>query len=423
MELIKLPISLGLNVVSILKQYNIEPRKYEDGPFKGNLSLEFSQEELDLIKELKIENPTNKCLEGIEYLKNLEVLSISTKGSTEYDKSPCTITDKDISKIAKLTNLKSLIINNQSAITWVDLTNLKNLEEIIITKNPNIDTIYGLDKLTKVKDFEEYGNKELYNVDHINKLINNNELDNIDLDVQHYNEILPSSSKIQNMLNCRFVETLSSNQNIGYSYYQMLLFHKKCLSIASEAIKFSPDIKNRIIFIENYLAKNITYDREALNNNDRTHTRDGQKIGRKNGTNSAYNGIMYGSAVCEGYTRSMQYILKLLNIKTKNVYCISGENQIKINESYHNQVILPNDGYHSIIRIDNQDSVYYCDPCWDSCSYHAGIKTLPYCLLTKKEMSKDHTMSFEDDTYDFDIPYPREYILNTIDLIEKQKVR
>ena len=96
------------------------------------------------------------------------------------------------------------------------------------------------------------------------------------------------------------------------------------------------------------------------------------------------------------------------------------ENKIKINESYHNQVILPDDGYHSIIRIDNQDSTYYCDPCWDSCYYHQGDKTLPYCLLTKKEMTKDHTLSFEEENYVFDIPYPREYISNVVDLIEKQ---
>jgi len=49
MNLIKLPINLGIIIATLLKEKNIEPRLNKSGPFKGTLSLEFSQEELDLI--------------------------------------------------------------------------------------------------------------------------------------------------------------------------------------------------------------------------------------------------------------------------------------------------------------------------------------------------------------------------------------
>ena len=72
------------------------------------------------------------------------------------------------------------------------------------------------------------------------------------------------------------------------------------------------------ILVEKYLAENIVYDYDARDRESRAHFENGKKQGLNNGTQSAYNGLMFGSCVCEGYTRSMQYLLKTLNIKTKN---------------------------------------------------------------------------------------------------------
>ena len=319
MDLIKLPMGLGLMVVEILKKQNIEPRCVENGKFKGMLSLEFSQEELNLIKELNITNPSSGCLDGID------------------------------------------------------------------------------------------------------KLIEQNELDIFELDFLHFDEVCDFLDKLN--FSCHFIETIrSKNITIDYTQLQMLYFHKKCLEIAEEAKKNSQDERTQIIYVENYLAKNIVYDYDALKTKKRAHYENGAQRGKSYGTNSAYNGIMFGTAVCEGYTRTMQYILKLMGIKSKNVHCIGGANKISINESYHNQVSLPDDGYHSIIRIDSQNSIYYCDPCWDSCRLHRGDNTLPYCLLTKKEILKTHTLSFEEDDVIYDISYPRDYVSNVIEYLnEKEK--
>ena len=68
MDLIKLPLALGVEVVQKLRAKGIEPRENK----LGILSLEFTQEELDEITELTIENPTPDCLSGLEHFRNLK---------------------------------------------------------------------------------------------------------------------------------------------------------------------------------------------------------------------------------------------------------------------------------------------------------------------------------------------------------------
>ena len=38
----------------------------------------------------------------------------------------------------------------------------------------------------------------------------------------------------------------------------------------------------------------------------------------------------------------------------------------------------------------------YSDPCWNATGDKKNRETLPYSLLTKEEISKDHTLSFEE---------------------------
>ena len=56
---------------------------------------------------------------------------------------------------------------------------------------------------------------------------------------------------------------------------------------------------------------------------------------------------------------------------------------------------MPDDGYHSIISIDDVDCLYD-DPCWNACLYQQGDKSMPWLLRTKSEISEDHTLSFEE---------------------------
>ena len=395
MELIKLSIDLGLLVIKKLKELDntYEPRKTSTGIY----SLEFTEEELLKITDLEIENPKPGCLDGLEHFKNLQRLVINNKNYSAYKKDSASISDKDIKTISKLKSLKYLSIKGQSKITWIDVTNLENLEELEIIRNTKIDTMVGLEKLKKLKVLSIYGNKELYDIENLENIVSSIDFNLLELDLMHLNEMSNLLNKMLGKNTCYFIETVSDGKDLRYNIGSALVFHKKCLQIAKEIASKGRTKKELIILTEKYIAENIFYDNDALKLEDRIHIEGGNKRGLKNGTQSAYNGIMYGSCVCEGYTRSMQYILKLLGIKTKNVYCIGGKDKIKVRTNYHNIVELPDDGYHSIIRLDLDDGIYYCDPCWDSTHWHNGDNSLPYCLKTRKDISKNHTLSFEED--------------------------
>lgn len=110
---------------------------------------------------------------------------------------------------------------------------------------------------------------------------------------------------------------------------------------------------------------------------------------------------MNNSCCCEGYTRGEQYLLSLCGIKSYPSTCIGGEKDIlgmaDSSKDWNNQksVSLPDDGYHSIIRVDGCEYLY-SDPSWNAASWQRGDKTLPYSLLTKDEITKIHTLSFEE---------------------------
>lgn len=143
-----------------------------------------------------------------------------------------------------------------------------------------------------------------------------------------------------------------------------------------------------------------------------------QLNGPKYGANGAYNAITKNISVCEGYTRGMQYLLKLKGIKSHNVDCFAGKDTTHMADGKQDEYttyILPNfNDYHSIICIDDYDFLYD-DPCWNACRYQKGDKSMPWILKTKKEISEDHTLSFDERNIDNnDLGQPRNLIQASI---------
>lgn len=195
----------------------------------------------------------------------------------------------------------------------------------------------------------------------------------------------------------------------------MIQLHNRCCEILDENISPSSDKRDTIIGIELYLAKNVKYDHEGIKH-EYTHVSDpitstsGEKVyiqdGPKGGTNGAYNAIMRNSCVCEGYTRAMQYLLKLKGIHSHNVDCFLTEDVTgmskKGEETQYTTYILPSfDNYHSIICIDDYFGLY-ADPCNNAALYRPGSNSLRWALCTKKEISKTHTLSFDERRIDND---------------------
>ena len=412
-DTIKLPTSLALNVATQLRdEHGID--HWGKALFDSN----FTVDELSKITSLTLQNPIKGCCEGIEYLPNLCSLSIKSTGSTEYKqtKDIASIGDEDIWAVEKCKNLKSLEITNQAHITDIDLSGMQKLESVDISRNNNLQSIKGIDKLPKLYSLTCYGNNSLQEIKSLDKAIaQGEELDKLNLDILLFPKAIdyrPNGSYNQNIINkmdesgvdIHWLEALGSNDNIKINHYQMLKMHNKACKILKENVPAVGGVVDTVVAVELYLAKNVTYDSESLDHG-RTKTIEAgnnQRLitGIKNGTNGAFNCIMENSCVCEGYTRGEQYLLALRGIKTSNVGCIGeadtmGMSNNEKTDNMYSIYNLPDGGYHSIVRIDDCYNLY-SDPCWNAGCYQEGDKSMPYSLLTKAEISKTHTLSFDE---------------------------
>lgn len=431
---IKIPsTSLSLEIVRILQdEHGIEPKKSA----MGCLELSFTPEELGLITKLKITNPAEGDLRGIELLPNLEVLEIESSIDPDFThpKDVCSIDDRDVDEIAKCKSLKSLSVVNQNNITWLNVLGLNQLNQLVVTNNKNLEQIYGLDTIPDLWVLKCYGNNLLYEIKNLEQIILGTDETHLDvllfpnaIGYNHitgeYNEtavkrILEQGNYRQNS----WREGLPNNRFIPITSYQMIQMHNKACEILDSNVSEYASDRDVVVGIENYMARNISYDKKALRHS-RTHTVDidsetKMQVGPKNGINGAYNAIMFGTSVCEGYTRAMQYMLKLKGIKSHNVYCFgekdnTGTSHLKIKISPYHSFIFPKDGGHSIICIDDIDYLYD-DPCWNACLYQKGDHSMPYILNTKDEISETHTLSFNERFFDSRVKMPRRIIEESI---------
>ena len=181
--LVKLPMSLGLIVWNQLKEHGIEPRKNK----LGIIDFSFKKEELELITELKIVNPTSRNIEGISLLPNLKKLELESKGITAHKqkKMIASISDDEIKEIARCYIFRG-IVNSESSwnlIYWCyqELSNLRVLE---IHHNENLDEIIGLEEINGLWEIDIFGNNRLGKIENLDRIIlSNEELADLQLDV------------------------------------------------------------------------------------------------------------------------------------------------------------------------------------------------------------------------------------------------
>lgn len=411
-DFIKLPLPLGIKINGILKEkIGFVPRVNKT----GIMTFEFTREELELIEKLKFQNPVRGEIAGIELLPNLWSLVINSDGNTAYtkDRNIFSISDEDGDCIAKCKNLVNIDIENQAKLSVLDVTQLKKLQFLSINRNPHLYEISGLNELAELNNLECVGNESLSGIDGLDEIIlNNPELTYLDLDVLLFPDAVGYDVKTGKMnesiikrfedMKISWQEILSNGKNIIINNLQMMNMHQKAMSAIEEYVPKFCDNETTVIGIELFLAENVRYDRGSLNNN-HSHSSSDLTVGPLGGANGAYNAFTYGTCVCEGYTRAMQYLLRLKGIKSRNVDCISGEDKLHMSQDkqddMHKIYDLPDDGYHSIISIDDIGRLY-CDPCWNAGRYQKGDKSMPWTLLTKEEISRDHTLSFNERNID-----------------------
>lgn len=421
MDMIKLPLDLGMIVSQTLKEkHNIEPRENN----MGMMSFEYTLEELKLITSISLTNPVEGSLVGVELLPNLKSISVNSKEISAHlqDKNIASISDKDVDSILKCPSLESLSIVNQAKIDSLNISKLSKLKRLEITHNNRLESLEGLETLNDLYTLSVYGNNIMFDVpDFGQTILKNPDLYELNLDVllfpnainyntkngEYNKELVAKLKEISDMGKVKWSESRTYNRSIPINTGQMIRLHNKACKILSENVPETAGIRDTVIGIESYLAQNVQYDYDGKDNN---HTNfipmniNGTLLkiqnGPKVGTNSAYNALMFNKCVCQGYTRGMQYLLKLKGIDSHDVDCYAGADVIGMadgkGENMYTIYNMPDSTrYHSMICIDD----FYClydDPCWNAVRYQSGDKSMDWVLRTKAEISKDHILSFEE---------------------------
>lgn len=410
---------MGIKINEILKEkIQFTPRKNK----LGILSCEFTRDELAFIDKLRFDNPVQGAIEGAELLPNLKSLVIKSDGNTAYkqDKFVASISDKDASCIAKCKNLEYLDIENQAKLSFIDVSQMKKLNFLSVKRNSQLEEIFGLDSIEELWQLDCFGNESLTQMEGLNHVImQNQELTDLNLDVLLFpdatgydvrtGKLNETTIKKFSEMNVYWQEILSNGKSIKINNYQMMNMHKVASTVLEDYVPKYCDNRTTVIGIEQYLAEKIKYDHESLTKgHSHSYSFKSDKLpsittGPIGGANGAYNAFIFNTCVCEGYTRAMQYLLRLKGIKSHNVHCISGEDKLHMATDKGSDIYktfdLPDDGYHSIISIDDVDYLYD-DPCWNAARYQRGDKSMPWILLTKEEISKDHTLSFNERNID-----------------------
>lgn len=419
---IKLPSSLALAVYKVLGI----PHRLEKF---GLVDTSFTEEELASVKKLTFVNPALNTLKGIELLPNLEVLNVDSNINSEYSpkRMRASIGFDDAVAIGKCKKLKQLKVTNQSNLEYLDVSQLTNLECLEISNNEMLEEIDGLGNLNKLWSIDLYGNNRLkYRNDKkremngIYSVIKNNpELCYMRIDSLMFPDAIgyrqngtydgEMLKRIEQIGDVTWAEKFGKNKIIKLNTQQIITMHNKACQALKEYVPNGAPSYDIVMGIEKYLAENVKYDYQSITGEKTSHT-SSQKIeienknvnlaqGPLHGANGAFNAFMYGTCVCQGYTRAMQYMLRLKGINSHDVACIAGRDTIGMadsnKEDKYTVYRLPYDGYHSIICIDDMDSLF-CDPCWDAGRYQRGDKSFKYALRTKSEISQDHTLSFDE---------------------------
>ena len=383
--MIQLPYYIGKNIRSELNRIYINnnmPEPEEISKLSEGAKFEnFLESEFDLITSLRVDAEVYQYL---PLFKNVKKLYINLADS---------ITDELIKPILDLyPNLVELTIEGQKGLKRVDLSNNKKLRKLVISSNPDLEFISGIDELSELKEFTFYDNNNYYKKDDLldNVVELSKKYSRLDLDVLLYPRLMEkftndgySKEEINNLLhkfNWSEKVITGSETKLTYTAYEMSKVYEKIGKIIAENIKNSDSDIEKYAIIYQWMCDNVKY---SFDNHD--------SFGRANGT---YNALIYGDGVCEGYTKTMQFLLETVGISSFDISCFGGkvEDERKLQGFASINGEKPATDFksnHSILFVSIDKNWYYSDVTWDADRYQNG-RDRNYFLLSEKDMSKDH---------------------------------
>ncbi len=383
--MITLPYNIGGDIRDAIDKYRKEnnmpePKEVTDlGVYKRRNT--FFEYEFKYVKDLNIKKET---LEYINLFSDLKSIKIDTSDI---------IDSSTINGLLKeFTNIEKLYIKGQNGLDFLNLNHLTNLKELKLISNRSLNKIDGLDKLNSLKTFTFYDNNSFIDEKNLCKKISDfsNKDIKCDVDVLY----MPTLQKNKfDEYNITWSENIGSlNDKITYSTKELEIALNKAKAIISNYIKPTDTNKEKFAILYQWMCENVRYDYGSLKSNN-SHIKNGVRIGKETGANGTYNGLIYNQCVCEGYSKTMQLLLKLCDIKSYDVGCLISENRSSLVSINGKSKV--NQGDHSIIKVNLDGKFYYTDTTWDAGRYQRNDER-KYFLLSKKDISKDHLLTNEN---------------------------
>lgn len=411
---------------NILVQKDFSDLNIDDVEYNEEWYKDFTQEELDSITELSICYTKVGDIKDLEKLKNLTKLSIISENSSLYAKFENGEIDEesyyfrektnieDFGIIGKLKSIEELRIESEENLFKLDVTNLKKLKKIELINNINLKEVKGLNELENLEKIlmsrNGTGSLELKQFD-IMSAVENKILKEVVLDVDMFPNLIKEFPQLVEKIeeyekNNERVYTWIENKSIyngwanKFNTRNLKEMDIRVEEILQNIIKPEYTEIEKTLAIYNYITENVDYDYKMLEFDQEmqkdekyclflegSSNKSSYSIINKRilGKQSAFNAIMKGKAVCQGYAQMMHYMLTKENIESREIGCIA-------DPIIEEQELEDKGMDHSVIRVKTDDEWYYYDPTWDT-----GKTKYEYAYKTKDEFYKKHTLSAQEE--------------------------
>ena len=411
---------------NILVQKDFSDLNIDDVEYNEEWYKDFTQEELDSITELSICYTKVGDIKDLEKLKNLTKLSIISENSSLYAKFENGEIDEesyyfrektnieDFGIIGKLKSIEELRIESEENLFKLDVTNMKNLKKLDLINNINLKEVIGLNETENLEKIlmskNGTGSLELKQFD-IMSAVENKILKEVVLDVDMFPNLIKEFPQLVEKIeqyekNNERVYTWIENKSIyngwanKFNTRNLKEMDIRVEEILQNIIKPEYTEIEKTLAIYNYITDNVAYDYKMLEFDQEmqkdekyclflegSSNKSSYSIINKRilGKQSAFNAIMKGKAVCQGYAQMMHYMLTKENIESREIGCIA-------DPIIEEQELEDKGMDHSVIRVKTDDEWYYYDPTWDT-----GKTKYEYAYKTKDEFYKKHTLSAQEE--------------------------
>jgi len=338
-----------------------------------------TQEQASMIQNLSISESNVDILKHFTGLKQVRILGDSKSEVETLD-------------IADLPSLESIEVLATQKIQTINMRNVPNVYFINVSGNRELQEVSGIEDIETLMRLQMGSNKQLSKMFDLKKVASKDDIDKIVLDISTLHlmsgnmeqlEAIANNPTMRNSIN--WLEQVGT-QSTRLDFAEGLEIEKKAQEVLSQITTPEMSDTEKICAINSWFVENVNYDTQASDTRDDVSegkyslSKVGVKINAK--ANTSYNSLVNQSAVCEGYTNGMKFLLNKAGIEAETVAC-----KIWTPSEARSKYVSKEQADHSIIRFKTEDGWFYSDPTWD---YDNKGKNSQYFFKTKEEMAQVH---------------------------------